>query len=390
MTDLPSTPAINPYTVTNLPRTPTQEVTDPTVQLSIANALLKAAIGLETAEWRIVMLAMKEQQDAQSSANTLHLTVTAKDYAKWANVTADAAYKALREAASVLFTRQFTYDKKLANGSTTRMVARWLQEAGYNGENAHVEIVFTDHVRALITRLSDDFSRLMLENVRGFSSAHAHRLYHLLLAERFKGPQVTLSIAAIREQLGIEPQEYPVMSNFKARVIDAAMAQINKHSDMKIKYVQVKYGRKITHLTFTLTMKPKLVEDAGAKPKRVRITKAKAQSMANENEKWKALYTRLSGLGFHIVLTKEERAKQNAEVAAHAEKQKKAGIKEQIDFVDDAIANPDAPKVPTPTPTPAEVAAEFEAIAKAKRANTAANKREMAKAKKAANAANLA
>ena len=45
------------------------------------------------------------------------------------------------------------------------------------------------------------------------------------------------------------------MNNFKARVLDVGIQQINEHSDITVKYEQVKQGRTITDFKFLFKQK---------------------------------------------------------------------------------------------------------------------------------------
>lgn len=69
--------------------------------------------------------------------------------------------------------------------------------------------------------------------------------------------KVELSLADLRLKLGVDDDEYKTMCNFKARVLDLAVSQINEHSDITAKYEQVKQGRNITGFTFTFKQKAK-------------------------------------------------------------------------------------------------------------------------------------
>ena len=59
-----------------------------------------------------------------------------------------------------------------------------------------------------------------------------------------------IEVDLLKKQLQIE-NNYPLMSNFKSRVIDAAVNEINQHSNIWVKYTQRKAGRTITHFLFT-------------------------------------------------------------------------------------------------------------------------------------------
>lgn len=60
-----------------------------------------------------------------------------------------------------------------------------------------------------------------------------------------------------REQLGLSDDEYTRMDNFKKRVLDSSVEEINDKSDVKVSYKQVKKGRTITGFKFKIMTKDK-------------------------------------------------------------------------------------------------------------------------------------
>lgn len=84
-----------------------------------------------------------------------------------------------------------------------------------------------------------------------------------------KTPEIPLQ--DLRDQLGLLDDEYLLMADFKKRIINFAINQINDKTDIKIDYEQHKTGRKITGFSFTI--KPK---DTPPKP----LTKKQIASFA--------------------------------------------------------------------------------------------------------------
>jgi plasmid replication initiation protein len=97
------------------------------------------------------------------------------------------------------------------------------------------------------------------------------------------------------------------MDNFKNRVLDVAINQINEHTDIKATYEQHKHGRKIIGFSFSFVLNqpnrdPNTVDmltgqtdaEISGKPKRQTISRSKAESMAKVGETWEELYRRLS------------------------------------------------------------------------------------------------
>ena len=74
------------------------------------NALINASYNLETAEQRLIMLAViNARETGQGITADSKLEIHASDYAKHFNVSTDAAYKVMKEAVNNLFERKFSY-----------------------------------------------------------------------------------------------------------------------------------------------------------------------------------------------------------------------------------------------------------------------------------------
>ena len=86
-------------------------------------------------------------------------------------------------------------------------------------------------------------------------------MYELLLQYVGIGRR-EFEIPKLKETLGLEG-EYPDIDNFKRRVIDVSVKQINAHTDITTSYTQRKTGRNVTHLNFKIDAKeaaPKVVK----------------------------------------------------------------------------------------------------------------------------------
>ena len=85
-------------------------------------------------------------------------------------------------------------------------------------------------------------------------------MYEILISWRSVG-KVTISLVELRQRLGLE-NEYKAMSDFKKRVLDTSLEQINEHTDIIAEYEQHKQGRTITGFSFKFKQKtkPKIVK----------------------------------------------------------------------------------------------------------------------------------
>lgn len=248
---------------------------------------------MSLAEQRLILLAVA---DAKGQPDLLKdMTVHASDYAARFGVTRQGAYMALAEATSQLFERKFSYERKSAKGRARQVVCRWVQRIEYGESEALVKIRFADDVIPLLTDLKKRFTSYALEQVVGLTSVHAMRLYELLIAWRSSRKTPILELGEFRKKLGIADDEYPRMDNFKRRVLDASIEQINKHTDISAEYEQHKRGRSIIGFSFTLKLKNSARQtiESNNKSKRKVITKSEAEALARPGESWSELLDRL-------------------------------------------------------------------------------------------------
>ena len=221
------------------------------------NALINASYNLELTEQRLIMLAIiNARESGQGITADSKLEIHASDYANLFNVSIDASYKALREAVNNLFNRQFSYIAEYKKTGKTGIVrSRWVSRIFYVDDLALLEITFAPDVVPLVTRLEEHFTSYQAKQVAHLTSKYATRLYELLIAWREVGKVPQIEISEFRNRLGLLESEYTAMSDFKKRVLEPSIKQINEHTDITATYEQHKKGRLISGFSFKLKQK---------------------------------------------------------------------------------------------------------------------------------------
>jgi len=221
------------------------------------NALINASYNLELTEQRLIMLAIiNARESGQGITADSKLEIHASDYAKLFNVSIDASYKALKEAVNNLFNRQFSYTAEYKRTGKTGVVrSRWVSRIFYVDDLALLEITFAPDVVPLVTRLEEHFTSYQAKQVAHLTSKYATRLYELLIAWREVGKVPQIEISTFRNRLGLLENEYTAMSDFKKRVLEPSIKQINEHTDITVIYEQHKKGRLISGFSFKLKQK---------------------------------------------------------------------------------------------------------------------------------------
>lgn len=219
------------------------------------NRLNQAFQMLSLAEFHIVQLAIVDARETGTGLTTdTPLRIDALRYADVFDTTRQNAYIRMKEAEETLFNRRFSFfdeDGKLVK-------SRWISQVKYLDNEGAIEIVFTPAVVQGISRINgvkEFFTQYLLSQTSQLKSVYSTRLYELLIQWKSTGKTPIFEIQDFRAQLGLDINEYKLMSDFKKRVLDLAVSDINEKTDIKTNYQQYKKGRSITGFSFTLKNK---------------------------------------------------------------------------------------------------------------------------------------
>lgn len=232
------------------------------------NALINASYNLDLVEQRLILLAIVEARESGKGINANDpLTVHAESYINHFSVHRNTAYQALKDACKDLFSRQFSYQEQRPKG-VANITSRWVSQIAYIDNSATVELIFAPAIIPLVTRLEEQFTSYELKQVSGLSSAYAIRLYEVLIAWRSTGKTPIIELSDFRQKLGVLEGEYSRFNNFKVRVLDPAIKQINEYTDITVKAEQYKKGRSVSGFSFKFKQKQQAKIEKPVDPKR--------------------------------------------------------------------------------------------------------------------------
>ena len=221
------------------------------------NQLNSALQNLSLPEIRIIQLAIVDARETNTGLSTdKPLRIDALRYAEIFETTRQNGYQRMKDAEENLFNRRFSYIDE--RGKLIK--SRWVQQVTYLDDEGAIELVFTLAVVNGISRIDgaeDFFTSYLLEQTASMDSIYSVRLYELLVQWVAAKNTPLFELEKFRDQLGIEAHEYKRMGNFKLRVLDLAVKEINEKSDIKVSYSQVKKGRTITGFKFKILAKDK-------------------------------------------------------------------------------------------------------------------------------------
>ena len=220
-----------------------------------SNRLNMAIQNLTLPELRIVQLAIVDARETgKGLSSDMPLRIDAMRYSQAFDTSRQNAYVRMKEAEDTLFNRRFSF----VDSEGKLVKSRWIQRVRYLDDEGAIEIVFTTDVVKGITRLDgaeEFFTQYLLSQTANLKSVYAVRLYELLIQWKTAVKTPVFELSLFRGQMGLDDGEYRDMSNFKKRVLDLAVNEINEKTDLTVSYTQEKKGRLIHGFKFTVKQK---------------------------------------------------------------------------------------------------------------------------------------
>ena len=130
-------------------------------------------------------------------------------------------------------------------------------------KNKGLTIEFSIKMIPYLLDLADKpFTKLPFEQVWALRSSYAMRLFELLLQyQNTKTHERTMSVEELRYCLGVPDDTYSTMDNFKRRVLESSVKDINENTAYKVEYENVKEGRRIVAFKFHLYIPAELKKE---------------------------------------------------------------------------------------------------------------------------------
>ncbi|MAF86962.1 MAG: RepB family plasmid replication initiator protein [Pseudomonas sp.] len=261
------------------------------LQVYKSNALITASYKLSVQEARIILTCIaKITRDPNKVVTDEEMyCITAAEFAELCGISRKAAYIELKQAAGKLFERKIKFEMADRKRST-----RWIQTADYLDGDGRVEVRFSKDVLPYLANLQSNYTKYNLKAILRLSSDHAQRLYEVIIKSRYTGRYSTLvDLSVLRFALNLG-DSYPLYSDFRKRVIESSIKEINRASDILITgFTPKRDGRKISAIEFHYELKQDfghdpvqedLLQPQGSEPKaETKTTKRKPKHKVYSN-----------------------------------------------------------------------------------------------------------
>lgn len=144
---------------------------------------------------------------------------------------------------------------EIPSGNGGWVMTHWVSRAEYIDGSGMIQLRFAPDLKPYLLQLKTAFTSYKLSNILSLKSSYAIRLYELMKKWQHLG-EWTCSIKNLREKLGVEKDKYPRYANFNARVLKVAVTELNKKTDLNIELQEIKKGRSVEEIKFSIKHSP--------------------------------------------------------------------------------------------------------------------------------------
>lgn len=196
-------------------------------------------------------------------------------------------YERTHEAAKELLKKPLDLSK-----GKSREFVTWLDYVKYQEGKGEVVVSFHKALKPYLLQLKEHFTQYQIPNIAKFRGQYSARFYELLKRREYQGNGgqfwVRYSILELRMILDIDDSEYSRFQDFRRYVIEPAIKEIDRHSDLKVIDCQyLKTGRKFTDIK--IYAEPKSAKERQADEEQMELELLAGQEAQPANEAVDAL-----------------------------------------------------------------------------------------------------
>ncbi len=235
------------------------EPIDPTNSVTLwqSNVLTSARYELTKLEKNILYLAMREMKPTDPPGQLYYVsTVELRE-----RTGEEIKYDRLRGTTKKLLSRVLEAD--LPNGDLLQ--THFFSSVQYIKGTGTLEIAVDPKIRPFYGYLKSHFTTFQLDLAITLNSIYAKRLYEVFsMYKNLENKTFRITLDKLKLQLGLTDKDtgkdkYPLYAGFKRDVLTKA-EEINSATDLAFTYREIKRGRKVVELEFTVVYTPKETE----------------------------------------------------------------------------------------------------------------------------------
>ncbi|MCI8770029.1 MAG: replication initiation protein [Lachnospiraceae bacterium] len=184
--------------------------------------------------------------------------ITIKELADLLGVPASNIYRDIESITDDIISNP-VYVREEKRGKTVRFIKiPWVTRCEYKAD-VGVALKLNEELKPFLINLKEHYTQYTLQEVLAMKSVYAIRIFEMLQSKVMsktlpkEGASIEISVQEIRECCDCE-DKYPAFGNFKNKVIDQAVKEINRVTVFRVEYSYIKKGRSVVAIVFHINM----------------------------------------------------------------------------------------------------------------------------------------
>ena len=142
---------------------------------------------------------------------------------------------------------------------------KWFEIFNFESSLGILEVKLNEQLKPYLLNLESKFVLAQLDSILNLNGYYSKRFY-LLVAQYKKMQKCKYDLIKLHKILSTPNSLQKLYSNFKSRVLDFSMNEINQNTELKVEYQENKIGKSVNSLDFRIR----------------KIDKSKIESVAND------------------------------------------------------------------------------------------------------------
>ena len=218
-----------------------------------ANELIEGKQNLKLNSAKIVRALIMQIKPDDDDLKTYVIKVP--ELSKMLDIGADNLYRNMDSITEDILTSHVSI-KDQNNGNFLKL--QWVVACAYR-RGYGLAVKMNPLLKPFLLNLQQHYTQYQLENILAMKSVYAIRIYELIMKDHVmryvpkNGVKIVLTVKEIREACDCE-NKFEKISQFKAKVLDVAVKEIERTTNYTVSYDCLKNGRTIESIQFNVNL----------------------------------------------------------------------------------------------------------------------------------------
>ncbi len=210
-----------------------------------SNLLIEASYKLSSIEQKIILsLASRIKKEDQEFHK---YSFSLGELSQFLGLNSNNDYNYLQETTKNLLSKVL-----ILKSDNSLLQTHWFESVEYFEKTGTVTMRFSPDLKPLLLQLKENFTKIQLQYAIQLKSRFSIRVYELLKQYEMIGSREFL-LNDFREIIGVNPDEYPLYGNFKAKVLKVAQKELLAKTDIFFNFEEIKIGRSVGKIRFHIS-----------------------------------------------------------------------------------------------------------------------------------------